>query len=156
MPTQCSISSGGETQTRSFQVLRPGGKLISNVSQPDQDRAKHHGVTAAFFLVEVTTERLRRISDLIDRDELKTRVGAVLSPADAREAHMMLEGRRPRPRGKIILNVEAAGESPQPLEYASLQAGVEKGVVAGPRPKNEASVACGSLSISTDPEPIFP
>ena len=110
MPTQCSISSGGETQTRSFQVLRPGGKLISNVSQPDQDRAKHHGVTAAFFLVEVTTERLRRISELIDRDELKTRVGAVLSPADAREAHMMLEGRRPLPRGKIILNVEAAGE----------------------------------------------
>ena len=101
---------GGETQTRSFQVLRPGGKLISTVSQPDQDRAKHHGVTAAFFLVEVTTERLRRIAELIDRGELKTRVGAVLPLADAREAHMMLEGRRPLPRGKIILNVEAAGE----------------------------------------------
>ena len=101
---------GGETQTRSFQVLRPGGKLISTVSQPDQDRAKHHAVAAAFFLVEVTTERLRRIAELIDRGELKTRVGAVLPLADAREAHMMLEGRRPLPRGKIILNVEAAGE----------------------------------------------
>ncbi len=31
---------GGETQMRSFQVLRPGGKLISAVSEPDQDRAK--------------------------------------------------------------------------------------------------------------------
>lgn len=101
---------GGETLTRSFQVLRPGGKLISTVSHPDQDRAKHHGVNAAFFLVEVTTERLRRIAELIDRGELKTRVGAVLPLADAREAHMMLEGRRPLPRGKIILNVEAAGE----------------------------------------------
>jgi NADPH:quinone reductase-like Zn-dependent oxidoreductase len=101
---------GGETQMRSFQVLRPGGKLISAVSQPDQDRAKYHGVDAAFFLVEVTTERLRRIAELIDRGELKTRVGAVLPLADAREAHMMLEGRRPLPRGKIILNVEAAGE----------------------------------------------
>jgi NADPH:quinone reductase-like Zn-dependent oxidoreductase len=101
---------GGETQTRSFQVLRPGGKLISTVSQPDQDRATHYGVNAAFFLVEVTTERLRRIAELIDRGELKTRVGAVLPLADAREAHMMLEGRRPLPRGKIILNVEAAGE----------------------------------------------
>jgi NADPH:quinone reductase-like Zn-dependent oxidoreductase len=40
---------GGETQVRSFQVLRPGGKLISAVSQPDQARAKHHGVTAALF-----------------------------------------------------------------------------------------------------------
>jgi NADPH:quinone reductase-like Zn-dependent oxidoreductase len=93
---------GGETQTRSFQVLRPGGKLISTVSQPDQDSAKHHGVTAAFFLVEVNTERLRRIAELIDRGELKTRVGAVLPLADARDAHMMLEGRRPQPRGKII------------------------------------------------------
>jgi NADPH:quinone reductase-like Zn-dependent oxidoreductase len=101
---------GGETQTRSFQVLRPGGKLISAVSQPDQDRAKHHDVDAAFFLVEVTTERLRTIAELIDRGELKTRVGTVLPLADAREAHMMLEGRRPLPRGKIILKVEAASE----------------------------------------------
>jgi NADPH:quinone reductase-like Zn-dependent oxidoreductase len=96
---------GGDTQRRSFQVLRPGGKLISTVSEPDQDRARHHGVTAAFFLVEVTTERLGRIAELIDRGELKTRVGVVLPLADAREAHMMLEGRRKQPKGKIILSV---------------------------------------------------
>ena len=90
--------------------VRPGGKLISAVSQPDQDRAKRHGVDAAFFLVEVTTERLRRIAELIDRGELKTHVGAILPLADARDAHMMLDGRRPPPKGKIILNVEASGE----------------------------------------------
>jgi NADPH:quinone reductase-like Zn-dependent oxidoreductase len=105
---------GGETQIRSFQVLRPGGQLISAVSQPDQDRATHHGVTAAFFLVEVTTERLRRIAELIDRGELKTHLGAILPLADARDAHMMLDGRRPPPNGKIILNVEAAGEVTSP------------------------------------------
>jgi hypothetical protein len=38
-------------------------------------------------------------------------VGAVLPLADARDAHMMLEGRPPPPGGKIILNVEAAGEA---------------------------------------------
>jgi NADPH:quinone reductase-like Zn-dependent oxidoreductase len=106
---------GGETQMRSFQVLRPGGKLISAVSQPDQDRAKHHGVTAAFFLVEVTTERLRTIAELIDRGELKTCIGAVLPLTDARDVHMMLEGRRRLPpRGKIILNVEAAVQGTAP------------------------------------------
>jgi NADPH:quinone reductase-like Zn-dependent oxidoreductase len=101
---------GGDTQIRSFQVLRRGGKLISTVSKPDQDRAKHRGVTAAFFLVEVTTEQLGRIAELIDRGELKTRVGAVLPLADARDAHMMLDGRRPQPRGKIVLRVEPAGD----------------------------------------------
>ena len=105
---------GGETQMRSFQVLRPGGNLISAVSQPDQHRAKDHGVTAAFFLVEVTTERLRTIAELIDRGELKTCVGAVLPLMDARDAHMMLEGRRLSPKGKIILNVEAASEVTAP------------------------------------------
>jgi len=96
---------GGETQTRSFQILRRGGKLISTVSKPDQDRAKQHGVTAAFFLVDVTTDRLRQIAALIDRGELKTRIGAVLPLADAREAHMILDGRRAQPQGKIILSV---------------------------------------------------
>jgi NADPH:quinone reductase-like Zn-dependent oxidoreductase len=105
---------GGETQTRSFQVLRPGGKLISAVSQPDQDGAKHHGVTAAFFLVEVTTARLRTIAELIDHGELQTRVGLVLPLTDARDAHMMLEGQRLSPKGKIVLDVEAADEVSAP------------------------------------------
>lgn len=43
---------GGETQARSFQVLRRGGKLISTVSSPDQHLAQSHGVDAAFFLVD--------------------------------------------------------------------------------------------------------
>ncbi len=98
---------GGETQARSFQVLRPGGKLISAVSQPDQQRARDHGVTAAFFLVDVTSQRLRTIAELIDRGELKTRVGAVLPLRDARDAHLMLEGRKPQPKGKIVLDLEA-------------------------------------------------
>jgi NADPH:quinone reductase-like Zn-dependent oxidoreductase len=96
---------GGETQERSFQVLRRGGKLISAVSDPDQHLAKIHGVDAAFFLVDVTRAYLTKIADLVDSGELKARVGAVLPLADAREAHDMLEGLRPRPKGKIVLTV---------------------------------------------------
>ena len=47
---------GGETQERSFQVLRRGGKLVSAVSRPDQHLAQSHGVEAAFFLVNVTSQ----------------------------------------------------------------------------------------------------
>jgi NADPH:quinone reductase-like Zn-dependent oxidoreductase len=96
---------GGETQARSFQILRRGGRLISAVSKPDQDRAKQRRVTATFFLVDVTTERLSKIAALIDRGDLKTRIGAIMPLADAQEAHMMLDGRRPKPQGKIVLSV---------------------------------------------------
>jgi NADPH:quinone reductase-like Zn-dependent oxidoreductase len=96
---------GGETQSRSFQVLRPGGKLVSAVSEPDQELAKRRGVDATFFLVKITTEHLRELADMIDRGDLRTRVGIVLPLADAREAHFILEGRRPSPKGKIVLAV---------------------------------------------------
>ncbi|WP_354233729.1 zinc-binding dehydrogenase [Bradyrhizobium sp. I1.8.5] len=54
--------------------------------------------------VDVTTERLRVIAELIDRGELRTYVGAVLPLSDTRDAHMMFEGRR------VVLNVDTAHE----------------------------------------------
>jgi NADPH:quinone reductase-like Zn-dependent oxidoreductase len=99
---------GGETQKRSFQVLRRGGQLISAVSSPDQQLAQSHGVEAAFFLVKVTSQHLAEITGLIDAAKLRTRVGAVLPLADAREAHLMLERLRPQPKGKIVLAVGAS------------------------------------------------
>jgi NADPH:quinone reductase-like Zn-dependent oxidoreductase len=99
---------GGETQERSFHVLRRGGKLISTVSPPDQHLAQSHGVEAAFFLVNVTTHYLAQIAGLVDGGQLRTRVGAVLPLADAREAHFMLERVRPQPKGKIVLTVGAS------------------------------------------------
>lgn len=99
---------GGETQERSFQVLRRGGKLISAVSRPAQHLAQSHGVEAAFFLVNVTSQYLAEIAGLLDGGELRTRVGAVLPFADAREAHFMLERVRPQPKGKIVLTVGAS------------------------------------------------
>jgi NADPH:quinone reductase-like Zn-dependent oxidoreductase len=99
---------GGETQKRSFQVLRRGGKLISAVSPPDQHLAQSYGVEAAFFLVKVTSQHLAEIAGLIDAGKLRTRVGAVLPLADAREAHFMLEHLRPQPKGKIVLTVGAS------------------------------------------------
>jgi NADPH:quinone reductase-like Zn-dependent oxidoreductase len=98
---------GGETQNRSFQVLRRGGKLISAVSNPDQKLAERHGVEASFFLVNVTRQNLAKIARLVDGGKLRTKVGAVLPLADAREAHLMLERVRPQPKGKIVLAVGA-------------------------------------------------
>ena len=96
---------GGETQSRSFAVLKPGGRLVSAVSQPDQDEAARRGVTAGFFLVNVTTAHLLSIAAMLEAGDLVTNVGTVLPLADVRTAHDMLEGRRPHGGGKIVLNV---------------------------------------------------
>jgi NADPH:quinone reductase-like Zn-dependent oxidoreductase len=96
---------GGETQQRSFAVLKRGGALVSVVSQPDQELAKSCGVRALFFLVEVTTARLEEITAALDENRLTPSVGTVLPLAAARSAHEMLEGTRPHPRGKIVLQV---------------------------------------------------
>jgi NADPH:quinone reductase-like Zn-dependent oxidoreductase len=99
---------GGETQRRSFQILRRGGKLISAVSDPDQHLAQSTGVEAGFFLVNVTSQHLAEIASLIDGGQLRSHVGAVLPFANAREAHLMLERSRPRPKGKIVLAIETS------------------------------------------------
>ena len=96
---------GGETQARSFAVLRPGGHLVSAVSQPDQQLAAERGVRAAFFLVAVTSEHLGRITELVEAGALRTRIGAVLPFARAHEAHEMLEGLRRQPKGKVVLEI---------------------------------------------------
>jgi NADPH:quinone reductase-like Zn-dependent oxidoreductase len=94
---------GGDAQRRSFDVLKPGGSLVSTVSEPDRALAESKGVRARFFLVDVTTDRLAKIAGLIDSAVLTVDVGAVMSLASAREAHEALDGERPKPRGKIVL-----------------------------------------------------
>jgi NADPH:quinone reductase-like Zn-dependent oxidoreductase len=98
---------GGDTQDRSFAVLKRGGVLVSAVAAPDQQKAASHGVQALFFLVEVSSSRLEQIGALIDAGELITSVGDVLPLAAARVAHEMLAG-KPHKRGKIVLTVDGS------------------------------------------------
>lgn len=95
---------GGDTQRRSFAVLKPGGILVSVVSPAP---AEPPGVRSAFFLVDVTTERLNVLSRFFDNGELSTNVGTVLPFADVRRAHEMLAG-APHKRGKILLQMPNA------------------------------------------------
>ncbi|WP_260691779.1 zinc-binding dehydrogenase [Rhizobium leguminosarum] len=51
------------------------------------------------------TEYLTKIAELIDNGDLKTRVGVILPLEEAYVAHLMLEGVRIAPGGKIVLSV---------------------------------------------------
>lgn len=98
---------GGETQQRSFRVLKPGGILVSVVSPFPEKPPQPVGVRSAFFLVGVTASRLGTLARLFDSGKLTTQVGTVLPLEDARTAHEMLAG-APHKRGKIVLTMHGA------------------------------------------------
>ena len=97
---------GGALQSRAWPFVKRGGGFVSAVSAPDEGLAKSAGVRSAFFYVDVGTPALKRIAALVDAGALTARVGTVLPLRDARLAHEMLDGLRPRPAGKIVLAVD--------------------------------------------------
>jgi len=99
---------GGETRRRSFAVLKPGGILVSVVSPFPDKPPQPAGLRSAFFLVDVTTDRLNTLAKLFDSGKLSCQVGTVLPFSEVRTAHEMLGG-APHKRGKIVLQMPTFG-----------------------------------------------
>jgi len=97
---------GGPSQASLVSLLKPGGILVSSVSKPDAGLIARQRARGAYFIVRVTAAALSEIAKLLQAGRLKTRVGGVMPLADARIAHEMLDGTRPRPGGKIVLSLE--------------------------------------------------
>src|SRR5437660_1083052 len=95
---------GGDTLQRSWQVIKPGGVLVSIVSpQPPADVAKGHDARFAWFIVEPNREELIQIGTLIDAGHLRPIIDTVFPLAQARQAYE--QGARGHTRGKIVLRV---------------------------------------------------
>jgi NADPH:quinone reductase-like Zn-dependent oxidoreductase len=94
---------GGETQAKSFKVLRKGGILLSLVEPVDEELAKQYGVTGKAVLGKSDGARLRKIAELVDTGVLKVIIGTELPLSEARTAHELSESGHAT--GKIILRV---------------------------------------------------
>jgi NADPH:quinone reductase-like Zn-dependent oxidoreductase len=97
---------GGRSQAALFSLVKSGGLLVSSVSRPDRALALEAQIRVDYFIAAVTTAALGEVTRLLDAGRLRARVGVTLPLRDARVAHEMLEGTRPRPDGKIVLDVE--------------------------------------------------
>jgi NADPH:quinone reductase-like Zn-dependent oxidoreductase len=95
---------GGDALESTCKALRPNGIIVSVVRAPDEAYLRSKGVRAAYFIVDVTRDRLDRISAMVERGALNLPVGEVLDLADASTAHRMLDGAPHKP-GKIVLKV---------------------------------------------------
>ena len=96
---------GGDTQQRSWAVMRPGGILIATVQPPSEETAAAHGVRQHF--VQTTPpigQVLTEVAALVDTGKLKPIVTAVLPLHEIQKAHEMIEGRHTH--GKIVLQVQ--------------------------------------------------
>ena len=95
---------GGDGLESTCEALRPNGIIVSVVRAPDESYLRSKGLRAAHFIVDVTHDRLDRISAMVERGALSLPVGEVLDLVDARTAHRMLDG-APHNPGKIVLKV---------------------------------------------------
>ncbi len=107
---------GGDTFMRSWQVLKPGGFLVSTVAAIPEGEAEKHGVRAKHILAQSNGSELAQIAALIDGGHVKSMVTEVLPLADARQAQEESESHHAH--GKIVLRV-AEDPRQQPGELAA-------------------------------------
>jgi NADPH:quinone reductase-like Zn-dependent oxidoreductase len=94
---------GGETYTRSFKVLKRGGIIVSMLEQPNQELMDRFGVKAVFQFTQVNRDRLTRLADWVDQNNIRVNIDRTF-PLD--EARTALDYQRDvHPRGKIILTM---------------------------------------------------
>ncbi|WNO53816.1 NADP-dependent oxidoreductase [Stakelama saccharophila] len=94
----------GETQDRSWAVLKRGGIIVSTLAEPDQDRAEAEGKRGTHFLAEVDAGQLQEIADLIEAGRVAPHVARTFPLEEARAAQEALE--HEHVRGKIVLTVD--------------------------------------------------
>lgn len=94
---------GGETLQRSWQVLRPGGVLVSLVEPSVAEKAAPYGVRGVFPYVTADAAILNQIVSLVDAGQVKPAVSSVFPLGDIQQAHALSESFHTR--GKIALQV---------------------------------------------------
>jgi NADPH:quinone reductase-like Zn-dependent oxidoreductase len=111
---------GGDTQKRSFLILREGGYLVSAVQPISQEEAAKHRVTGAMMRLAPSGDVLGRIARLLEEGAIRPDVATVYALQDVAQAWKDIAGNLPgvhglspsgpgtarrRSHGKIVLRV---------------------------------------------------
>ncbi|MDB6443748.1 NADP-dependent oxidoreductase [Pseudomonas sp. 21TX0197] len=92
---------GGDTQVRSWSVLKPGGVLVSPVSPPDASLAEAAGACGKHFATRSDGAQLQHIASLFESGELVIEV-QVLPLSQAEDA--LRQSKERHIRGKLVLD----------------------------------------------------
>lgn len=93
---------GGETRKRSWEVLKPGGRMVTIASDAESTREARS--KAAFFIVEPNGKQLAEIDELLDARSLKVFVDTVV-PLESAPAAYAGKLQRKHGYGKVVVKI---------------------------------------------------
>ena len=95
---------GGETYSRSFKVLKRGsGIIVSMLEQPNQELMKQFGVKAIFQFTPLTRDRLTKVAQWVDQNNIRVNFDKTFPLEEAGKA--LDYPRDVHPRGKVVLAI---------------------------------------------------
>ena len=94
---------GGAALDAAYDLLAPGGRLVTLGSQPSRDKAAARGAHAMFFIVTPDAAELTQLAGLVDEGRLRAVVSQTFPVSDGRRAFE--SAREARPPGKTVLIV---------------------------------------------------
>ena len=90
---------GGDTQQRSFLVLKDGGNLVAATQPVSQEETARHRVSGAMMRLAPSAEVLGRIARLLEEGTIRPDVANVYALQDAARAWKDIAGNLPRVHG---------------------------------------------------------
>ena len=97
-------TAGGEAQTKLFQVLKPGGVLLSIVVPPSQELAEQYKVKASFVASNISAQTLQNGIELLKIGKFKPVVSKIFKLEEAAVAQDFLT--TGGVNGKVILTID--------------------------------------------------
>lgn len=97
-------TAGGEAQQKLFQVLKPGGTLLSIVVPPSKELAEKHQVKASFVASDISAKTLENGIELIRSGTFKPIVSKIFKLREAALAQDLLTAGGLN--GKVVLTVD--------------------------------------------------
>jgi NADPH:quinone reductase-like Zn-dependent oxidoreductase len=94
---------GGETATRSVALVKKGGVMVSTVGGVKAELAAQAGIRGVNMVSKGNAADLSELAGLVERGDVKPRMGDVFRLEDAREAQDASQ--QGRAKGKTLLNV---------------------------------------------------
>jgi NADPH:quinone reductase-like Zn-dependent oxidoreductase len=95
---------GGEVLDKSFLVLKKGGVIASMKGQPNPELAEKYGVVGIAINTQTNSDRLKRLTQLVESEIVKPRVDRVFDLTQIKEAFIYKQSAHPQ--GKVVIKIK--------------------------------------------------